>query len=141
MQQRRHAQRRCPCWRVEQRGPLLVDSSTSTRLLAEDIPLSRFRKHEMLELGPDITIGIVGLGTIGTRVYELLRPFGCQFLAWSPDTRKDLPQLSYTNDVGELFQRSNLVTLHCKLTPQNYGFVNGPLLHRMQPGSILVNAA
>ncbi|KAF4677034.1 hypothetical protein FOL47_003767 [Perkinsus chesapeaki] len=100
-----------------------------------------FRKHEMLELGPEVTIGIVGLGTIGTRVYELLRPFGCQFLAWSPDTRKELPQLVYTDDVGELFQRSNLVTLHCKLTQQNYGFVNGPLLHRMQPGSILVNAA
>ncbi|HXC51875.1 MAG TPA: D-2-hydroxyacid dehydrogenase [Candidatus Limnocylindrales bacterium] len=100
-----------------------------------------FWKRPLVELAGK-TIGIVGHGAIGKRVGELAHAFGMHVLAYSP-TRSNAPSYSdfAWTTVADLFARSDIVTLHCPLTPDNERFVDAALLATMKDGSILVNTA
>ena len=85
------------------------------------------------------TIGIVGYGNIGQRVGQIAQDFGMKVIyyspmikPWTPDEPADLPTLFSTSDV---------VTLHCPLTPDNHAFVNKDLLRLMKPTAFLINTA
>jgi len=85
------------------------------------------------------TIGIVGYGNIGQRVGLIAQAFGMKVIyyspmikPWTPDEPADLPTLFSTSDV---------VTLHCPLTPANHEFVNKDLLQGMKPSAFLINTA
>jgi glycerate dehydrogenase len=85
------------------------------------------------------TIGIVGYGNIGQRVGQIAQDFGMKVVyfspmikPWTPDEPADLPTLFSTSDV---------VTLHCPLTPDNHEFVNKDLLRLMKPTAFLINTA
>jgi glyoxylate reductase len=92
------------------------------------------------------TVGIVGLGRIGTRVAELIARFGPEMLyttrsarsesIWA-ETRLGLERL----DLAELVARSDFVTLHVPLTPETPHLVDGDLLARFKPGAVLVNTS
>ncbi len=87
------------------------------------------------------TIGIVGFGRIGRRVGELAAAFKMKVLA--NDTFKGNPP-SYGFgwcEVPELFAQSDVVSLHCNLTPENTRMVNAALLGRMKKSAYLINAA
>jgi glycerate dehydrogenase len=87
------------------------------------------------------TIGIVGFGRIGRRVGELAAAFRMRVLAH--DTSRGAPP-AYPfawRDVPDLFAESDVVTLHCNLTPENTGLVNRALLARMKPTAYLINTA
>lgn len=90
----------------------------------------------------DMTVGVVGFGTIGRRVAAALNAMGAKVLA-SARTPRDAPDYEgfewASNEA--IFQRADLVTLHCPETPENSGFVNRELLSSMRPGALLVNAA
>ena len=79
------------------------------------------------------TVGIVGLGRIGSRVKELLRGFDCRVI----HTSRHQGDLALEDLVAE----SDFVTLHVPLTPETHHLVNAELLARFKPGSILVNTA
>ncbi len=79
------------------------------------------------------TVGIVGLGRIGSRVKELLRGFECRVIHTSRH-EGGLP-------LEELVAVSDFVTLHVPLSHQTRHLVNADLLARFKPGSILVNTA
>jgi len=79
------------------------------------------------------TVGIVGLGRIGSRVAALLRGFGCRVIHASR-SGGDLP-------LADLVAESDFVTLHAPLSDQTRHLVNADLLARFKPGSILVNTA
>ena len=89
-----------------------------------------------------MTVGIVGFGTIGRRVAEALNAMGAKILA-SARTPRDAPDYEgfewASNE--EIFERADLVTLHCPETPENSGFVNQALLSSMRQGAFLVNTA
>jgi len=83
-------------------------------------------------------LGIVGRGRIGQRVASLAAAFGMhvRFASTSqPDGSGDMPS------IGELFAESDMVSLHCALTPANERFVNAPLLARMKPSAFLINTS
>jgi len=88
------------------------------------------------------TMGVVGYGGIGARVAGLAHAFGMNVLAHAPRP-KAAPGWEPFAFVGleELFAQSDVVSLHCPLTPDNAGFVGDALLARMRPGAILVNTA
>ena len=90
-----------------------------------------------------LTVGLIGLGEIGRAVAERLLPFGCQLLAYTPSQRGglDSPQFAWADSVESVFERADIVSLHCPQTPANAGFVNAGLLAKMKPGSYLVNTA
>jgi glycerate dehydrogenase len=87
------------------------------------------------------TIGIVGFGRIGQRVGEIATAFKMKVLA-NDVFRGNPPSYPFAwREVPELFAGSDVVTLHCNLTPENTGMVNKTLLARMKPTAYLINTA
>lgn len=87
------------------------------------------------------TIGIIGLGHIGTRTAELFHAFGCTVLAQSRSEHSDAP--SYIQQVSqeELLKRSDIVVLHCPLNDSTRGMINTEKLAMMKSSALLVNVA
>jgi glyoxylate reductase len=89
------------------------------------------------------TIGILGLGRIGSRVAELLGGFGARLLYASrtarPERAAELGLERVTFD--DLIAEADLVTLHVPLSDQTRHLIDGAALARFKPGAILVNTA
>jgi len=87
------------------------------------------------------TIGIVGFGRIGRRVGEIAAAFKMNVLA-NDVARVNPPPYPFAwREVTELFAESDVVSLHCNLTPENTGMVNTALLALMQPTAYLINTS
>ncbi len=91
----------------------------------------------------EMTIGVVGVGRIGKRACKLLQPFNTKILAC------DLkPDFQFGKEYGlewvaknELFQSSDLVTLHIPYHAHNHHFVDRETISRMKTGSYLINTS
>jgi D-3-phosphoglycerate dehydrogenase len=89
------------------------------------------------------TLGIVGMGNIGSRVAIRARAFEMDFLVYDPY----IPAASVTALGGrvapldELLAESDFVTIHCPRTPETEGLIDARRLALMKPTAILVNAA
>ncbi|HEX6996930.1 MAG TPA: NAD(P)-dependent oxidoreductase [Gammaproteobacteria bacterium] len=92
---------------------------------------------------PGLTVGIVGLGRIGTRVAELLRPWRVRLLATDPyvDDERFARCGAQRVALGELLAAADVVTLHCNLTEETRGLIGAAELARMRPGAVLINTA
>lgn len=86
-------------------------------------------------------IAIVGFGSIGSKVAQILLPLEAEILAVSSKPQEALPQGVRKVTMEEAFRTADVVTLHCPLTPQNRAFVNAALLATVRPGLMLINAA
>lgn len=86
------------------------------------------------------TMGIVGAGDIGQRVAKISHALGMDILINSR-TRKDLGVPAQWVDVDDLFQRSDVVSLHCPLTDQTKQMVNAQRLSLMKHSARLINTA
>ncbi len=87
------------------------------------------------------TLGIVGFGRIGRRVGEIAAGFKMKVVA-NDVFRGNPPAYPVAwREVPELFAESDVVTLHCNLTPENSGMVNKALLERMKPTAYLINTS
>ncbi len=89
------------------------------------------------------TVGVVGLGKVGSRVAARLRPFECELLVHDPYVAE-----SRARDMGArlvdfdtLLARCDVITFHVPLTPETDGMVRAPQLGRMKAGVRLVNCA
>lgn len=87
------------------------------------------------------TLGIVGFGRIGRRVGEIGRAFGMNILAY--DTyRQNPPSYPFEwAEVEDLLKRSDVVSLHCPLFPENTGMINKNTLKLMKKSAFLINVA
>jgi glyoxylate reductase len=91
----------------------------------------------------DATLGIVGLGQIGTAVAERAKGFGMKIVFSDPKPQKracerfDAEQLSFE----DLLERSDFVSLNIPLTDETKGLINITNLRKMKPSAILVNTA
>ena len=89
------------------------------------------------------TAGIVGLGKIGRTVASILHGFGCQLLAYDPFEDKDWAKkykVTYTK-LDDLFQQSDIITLHSPLTPETRYLVNKERIAQMKKGVMLINTS
>ena len=89
----------------------------------------------------DLTLGIVGIGRIGSDVAKIARGFGMNVIAY--DVRYDHAEIDgirYT-DIETVFRQSDVVSLHCPITRENAGFVNKHLLGLMKPTALLINTS
>lgn len=104
-------------------------------------PIFTWWDQPLVELD-GLTVGIIGLGTIGRRVGEIVTALGCKVLGCSR-SRKNTPEWPgfAWADSEEIFERADVITLHCPQTAENAQFVNAALLARMKPGSFLINTA
>ncbi len=88
------------------------------------------------------TVGIVGVGRIGRRVAEILLGFGCRVLAHDMRPAADLVArgVDYV-PLETLFAASDIVTLHCPLTPANHHLIDARAIDLMRPGVMIVNTS
>ena len=87
----------------------------------------------------DKTVGIVGLGRIGSRVLSICRGFGCQGL--THDAAPIRAEGARSVSLDELIANSDVVSLHCPLAPATRGLIGGPALARMRKGAVLINTS
>lgn len=87
------------------------------------------------------TVGIVGLGKIGSRTAALVHAFGCPVLAHSRTRHADVPDYIEQVELDELLRRSDIVVLHCPLNDSTRGLINTEKLALMKPTALLINVA
>lgn len=89
------------------------------------------------------TVGIVGLGRIGLRVAELLRPFQVRLVAYSPSVSPERGRRLGVElvDLATLLRESDFVTLHAVVTPKTRGMMGEAQLRLMKPTAYLINTA
>lgn len=88
----------------------------------------------------DATVGLVGLGHIGAGVARLLDVMGAQVLAFDPYSDVAPDEVTMVG-LDELLERSHVVSLHAKLTPESRHMIGRRELSLMRPGAYLVNTA
>lgn len=89
------------------------------------------------------TLGIVGLGRIGSRVAAFGHFLGMRVVAWGPTLTDERARAAGVTRVAldDLFRESDLVSLHLLLSAQSRGIVTARLLGLMKPTAYLVNTA
>jgi glyoxylate reductase len=95
-----------------------------------------------LLLGRDVhgaTLGVIGLGEIGRAVARRAQGFGMRVLGWTQSGR-DVPGVESVA-LGELLDRSDMLTIHVALAPETRDLIDAAALARLRPGAILVNTA
>ena len=85
------------------------------------------------------TVGIVGLGRIGTYISRLLVPFGCRLVGFDPALSTH-PVCRVTG-LEELVETADILTLHLPYSEENRLIMGRERIFRMKQGAVLVNAA
>ena len=88
------------------------------------------------------TIGIIGTGKIGCALAKILSGFGCKVMAYDPFPN---PLLAGTGleyiPLSDLLATSDIVSLHCPLTPETHHMVDKAAIARMRDGVMLINTS
>jgi phosphoglycerate dehydrogenase-like enzyme len=89
------------------------------------------------------TLGVVGLGRLGSQVATVGRAFGMEVLAWSQRLTPSYADAAGVTPVGkdELFGSSDVITVHYKLSPRSAGLVGAREIGLMKPTAYLVNTS
>jgi glycerate dehydrogenase len=99
------------------------------------------RKTPLIELAGK-TMGIAGYGRIGRRVADIAGAMGMKVVAYRPSGKADREgEAVATCTLDELFERADVVSLHCPLTDKTRGMVNRERLRRAKPSTMLINTA
>lgn len=104
--------------------------------------LRAFDRYGGFELG-GCTVGLVGLGRVGRKVAERLKPFGPRILGHDPGLPEEALREIGVDPVPltVLLEHSDIVSLHAALTPQTQRMIDEEALSRMKPTAFLVNTA
>lgn len=86
------------------------------------------------------TAGIVGTGKIGAAMARICNGFGMKVIGFDMYPNKSLDFIEYV-DYEHLLAQSDLISLHCPLTEENYHMINKDTIAKMKDGVILVNTS
>jgi len=88
------------------------------------------------------TVGVVGTGQIGTVVTQILSGFGCPTLAFDPFPNATCRSLGVRYvDLNELLAQSDIISLHCPLSPENKYMIGEAAIAIMKNGVMLINTS
>ena len=87
------------------------------------------------------TLGIVGLGHIGMRVAQVAHCLGMDVFALTSKEKDQLPVGVQKTTLEGLLGVSDILTLHCPLSPDTYHLINEERLAKMHEGSVLINTS
>jgi len=99
-----------------------------------------FQLQPLTELD-GLTFGVLGFGAIGRAVAQAALAFGMRVMAHSRTRPQTLPDGVAWVSQDELFRCSDVVSLHCPLTPETEGLINARTLRLMKPGARLINTS
>lgn len=85
------------------------------------------------------TLGIIGFGSIGSRVAEIACAFGMRVLAYNRSP-KSARGVEFT-ELSALLEKSDIITLHCPLNEASQNLINEKTLSQMKRGAILINTS
>lgn len=95
--------------------------------------------HKSVEL-EGRTVGVIGLGAIGRRFARMADAMAMRVLGFDPFA-KDLPAYIEPADLATIWRESDVISLHCPLTPENAKLLNATTLAACRRGVIVVNTA
>ena len=87
------------------------------------------------------TMGIIGFGRIGQAEGRIAKALGMNVLAYDPYPNDAGRVIAQYVDLNTLFSESDVVSLHCNLTPENEKLINKDNINKMKDGVILLNNA
>lgn len=99
--------------------------------------------HSLLPVLRGKTLGLIGLGEIGSRVAKVANAFGMRVLAWSPHMTAERAQAAQAEfkSLETLLCESDIVSLHIVAGPTTKGMINKERLAMMKPTAWLVNTS
>ncbi len=126
---------------------LLLELAHQTGHHAQTVRAGRWSKCEdwcywdapLLELDGR-TMGLIGFGRIGRAVAEVAHAFGMKVIAHTPSLR-NAPAFVRAVELDEIFRASDVVSLHCPLTPSTRHLINAERLRLMKPSALLLNTS
>ena len=85
------------------------------------------------------TVGVIGTGKIGKIFINICKGFGMNVIAYDvyPDTSSDINYVS----LDEIFQKSDIISLHCPLTKDNVHLINKDTINKMKKGVYILNTS
>lgn len=90
----------------------------------------------------DRTVGIIGTGKIGVIVTQILQGFGCHLIAYDVYRNPEVEALGAKYvEMPELLKNSDIISLHCPLTPETKHIINTEAIEQMKPGVMLINTS
>ena len=85
------------------------------------------------------TVGVVGTGKIGRIFIDICRGFGMNVIAYDKFPAKD-SGIEYVS-LDELFERSDIISLHCPLTDETRHMINDEAIDKMKKGVVIINTS
>lgn len=86
------------------------------------------------------TVGVIGTGKIGLCVTRIMAGFGCKILAFAPHPNADCVEAGATYvTLPELLSQSDIISLHCPLTPETHHMIDEAAIKMMRRGVMLIN--
>ncbi len=107
------------------------------RLRDHDFTITGLRVRELKTM----TVGVIGAGMIGGTTIALLQSFGCKVLANSLFYDPKLDTMATFTTKEAVLAASDIVVLHCPLTPENNKMIQAKSIETMKTGAFLVNTA
>lgn len=87
------------------------------------------------------TAGIIGTGRIGAAMARICHGFGMRVLAFDVHRNESIEDFVTYVTLDELLRESDLISLHCPLTPDTYHIINKETIRKMKDGVVLVNTS
>ena len=113
----------------------------------EEVRAGRYREFRAAMMAANLSglhglsVGIIGMGTIGLAVAKALRAYDCEILYCDPSPRDASQPGAKPVTLDELLARADVVTIHVPLVPATQGMIGAAQLAKMKEGAILINAA
>lgn len=86
------------------------------------------------------TVGVIGMGKIGRVFSQIMSGFGCKILVHDLNPDPAWEQKGWqTTGLDELFQLSDIISLHCPLTDSTRHLINQKTIHLMKRGVMIIN--
>ena len=89
----------------------------------------------------DKTIGIIGAGRIGMAFARMAQAFGARIIASHPRKVGEPFEFGCYTSMDELLAQSDIISLHCPLTPETDQLINAETIKKMKHGAILINTS
>ncbi|RYZ99600.1 MAG: 2-hydroxyacid dehydrogenase, partial [Sphingobacteriaceae bacterium] len=88
------------------------------------------------------TVGVIGTGKIGRAFCKIMLGFGCSVIAYDlyKDSALEAAGVTYATQ-EEVLQESDIISLHCPLTPENHYLINNDAISAMKKGVMLINTS
>jgi D-lactate dehydrogenase len=87
------------------------------------------------------TVGVIGTGRIGAAFARIMKGFGCKVIAYDKYQDHDLDDTLSYSPLSELVSISDIISLHCPLTPDTHHLINKSTLSQMKKGVMLINTS